>query len=130
MQAKVIWERDLNFLAECESGQTTRLSGNGEHLSPMEAVLSAVGGCSSIDVVMILQKSRQEITGCECNLEAKRAENDPKVFTNIHAHYVISGKDISEHHVKRACGLSLEKYCSVALMLTGNVDITHSYEIV
>lgn len=129
MKAKVEWQGNLNFLGHSDSGRQLALSGDGEHLSPMEVVLQAVGGCSSIDVVMILQKARQDVTDCYCELEAERAETDPKVFTRIKAHYVISGNNLSEKQVKRACDLSMEKYCSVSLMLKGNVDIEHSFEI-
>ncbi|WP_144392315.1 OsmC family protein [Pleionea sediminis] len=129
MKAQVTWQKNLNFVAESDSGHRINLSGDGEFLSPMEAVLQSVGACSSIDVVIILEKARQQITGCRCLLEAERAPSDPKVFTKIMATYVISGKDISEKHVKRACELSLEKYCSVALMLKGNVEIEYQYEI-
>lgn len=130
MRAEVTWQEKLNFIANSDSGHSIQLSGDGDYLSPMEAVLQSVGACSSIDVVMILQKARQSITGCKCLLNAERAESDPKVFTKIHATYQVSGTDLSEKHVKRACELSLEKYCSVALMLQGNVEITHSYELI
>jgi len=129
MKAKVVWKDGLNFESSTESGRQMMLSGDGEHMSPMELVLQAVGGCSSIDIVMILQKARQNITGCECSLTAQRAETDPKVFTSIHAHYLVRGKDLSEKQVARACDLSMEKYCSVSLMLKGKVEVTHSFEI-
>ncbi|NVJ60692.1 MAG: OsmC family protein [Gammaproteobacteria bacterium] len=129
MKAVVRWQQGLNFESEMESGRKMQLSGEGEYMSPMELVLQAVGGCSSIDVVMILQKARQTITGCECQLTAERAETDPKVFTKINAHYVVTGTDLAEKQVARACELSMEKYCSVSLMLKGKVDITYSFEV-
>ncbi len=130
MKATVTWQDGLNFKAENESGQSIMLGGEGDYPSPMEVVLQAVGGCSSIDVVMILQKSRQEVMGCVCELTADRADSVPRVFTNIHAHYRVTGKSLSDAQVKRACDLSMEKYCSVSLMLKGKVNITHSYEII
>ncbi|NVJ49240.1 MAG: OsmC family protein [Gammaproteobacteria bacterium] len=130
MKANVIWKGGLNFESTTESGRSMMLSGNGEHMSPMELVLQAVGGCSSIDIVMILQKARQSVEHCECVLTAERATTDPKVFTKIHAHYLVSGEALSEKQVARACELSMEKYCSVSLMLKGRVTVTHSFEIV
>lgn len=130
MKATVRWQEKLNFEAVNESGKSLLLSGEGEHPSPMEVVLQAVGACSSIDVVMILQKARQEITDCQCELTAERAESVPRVFTKIHANYRITGKNLSAKQVQRACDLSMEKYCSVSLMLKGKVEITHSYEII
>ena len=129
MKAVVRWQDGLNFESEMDNGRKMELSGEGKHMSPMELVLQAVGGCSSIDVVMILKKARQDISGCVCQLTAERAETDPKVFTKINAHYVVSGTDVSEKHVARACELSMEKYCSVSLMLKGKVEISYSYEL-
>jgi putative redox protein len=130
MKATVSWKNKLNFEGKNEKGQTLLLSGEGDHPSPMEVVLQAVGACSSIDVVMILQKARQHISDCQCELTAERAESVPRVFTKIHAHYRVSGQNLSEQQVKRACDLSMEKYCSVSLMLKGKVEISHSYEVI
>ncbi len=130
MKATVTWQKDLTFLAESDNGMSQLLAGDGSHLSPMQAVLQAVGGCSSIDVVMILQKARQQVTGCVCEIEAERATTDPKVFTKIHCHYKVTGTDLNEKHVQRACDLSMEKYCSVSLMLKGKVIIEHSWEVI
>jgi putative redox protein len=130
MKAVVRWKNKLNFEAQNDKGQTLLLSGEGEHPSPMEVVLQAVGACSSIDVVMILQKARQNISDCVCELTAERAESVPRVFTKIHAHYRVTGRNLSEQHVKRACDLSMEKYCSVSLMLKGSVAISHSFEVI
>jgi len=130
MQAQVSWQHDLNFVGTTESGHTLVLDGNGQSLSPMEAVLLSVGACSSIDVVDILKKSRQTVSACDCKLQAERAENPPRYFTKIHAHYVVTGEGLSDKHVARAVQLSAEKYCSVILMLKDTVAITTSYEIV
>lgn len=132
MKATVVWEPSedgLGFEGEMDNGRTLKLDGNGQNLSPMEAVLISVGACSSVDVVEIMRKSRQNMQGCYCELEAERAETAPRKFTKIHAHFVVQGKDINEKHLARAVQLSTEKYCSVMLMLTGNVDITTSFAV-
>jgi len=130
MKAVAKWQQDLTFVGTNEEGQSITMDGEGKALSPMHMILMAVGGCSSIDVVMILKKSRQDITDCVCELDATRAETDPKVFTKIHAHYLVSGKSLKPSQVERACQLSMEKYCSVALMLNKAVEISHSFEII
>lgn len=129
MKATVNWQSGMKFVGETDSGKYIEMDGEGSQASPMEAVLLAVGACSSIDVVEILKKSRQAITGCECQLDAQRADEAPRVFTEIHAHYVVSGENLSEKHVQRAVQLSAEKYCSVMLMLEGKVKITTSFTI-
>lgn len=130
MKATVVWKNDLSFSATTESGYKTVMDGNGKAISPMESVLAAVGACSSIDVVDILKKGRFDITDCRCELDAQRAEEPPRVFEKIHAHYIVTGSGLTDKAVKRSVDLSAEKYCSVMLMLKGNVDITTSYEIV
>ncbi len=129
MKATVSWKENLRFNCKTDTGHTLDLEGNGEILSPMESVLLSVGACSSIDVVDILKKSRKQVDDCVCQLEAKRAEEPPRVFTEIHAHYVVKGEGLTEKNVARDIQLSAEKYCSVMLMLTGNVEITTSYEL-
>lgn len=129
MKATVNWQSDMKFVGETDSGKRIEMDGEGSQASPMEAVLLAAGACSSIDVVEILKKSRQGITGCECQLDAQRADEAPRVFTEIHAHYIVSGENLSEKHIQRAVQLSAEKYCSVMLMLEGKVKITTSFSI-
>ncbi len=124
------WQKDLTFIGTNEKGHHIEMDGNGNAVTPMEMILMAVGGCSSIDVVMILEKARQDISDCQCELKAERAETDPKVFKKIHAHYKIYGNNVKESHAKRACELSMEKYCSASLMLKASVEITHSFEII
>lgn len=93
-------------------------------------LLLGLGGCTSFDVMSILQKSRQDITNCMAHIEAERANEVPSVFTKIHIHFVVSGNKLKESQVKRAVTLSAEKYCSASIMLEqGGVDITHSFEI-
>ncbi len=98
-------------------------------LRPMELLLIGMGGCTQFDVLLILRKARQDVTACEVLLEAERAETDPKVFTRIHAHFIVSGRSLSETRVARAIALSAEKYCSASLMLGATATITHDYEI-
>ncbi len=130
MKAQVVWDKDLTFKGTMDSGYEAVMDGNGNAISPMESVLVAVGACSSIDVVDILKKGRFDISHCSCELEAQRAEEPPRVFTSIHAKYIVSGEGLSEKAVARSVQLSAEKYCSVMLMLKDNVDITTSFEIV
>lgn len=129
MKANVVWRSDLTFDGTMENGHSQVMDGNGNTITPMESVLLAAGSCSSIDVVDILKKGRNEVTSCECELEATRAESAPRVFTAIHAHYKVKGEGLTEKAVARAVQLSAEKYCSVMLMLKGNVDITTSFSI-
>jgi len=129
MKATVSWQHDLQFTCKTETGHTLELDGNGETMTPMESVLLSVGACSSIDVVDILKKSRKQVDDCVCQLDATRAEEAPRVFTSIHAHYIVKGESLTEKNVARAVQLSAEKYCSVMLMLTGNVEITTSFEL-
>ena len=129
MKATVSWKENLRFNCKTDTGHTLDLEGNGEILSPMESVLLSVGACSSIDVVDILKKSRKQVDVCVWQLEANKAEEPPRVFTEIHAHYVVKGEGLTEKNVARDIQLSAEKYCSVMLMLTGNVEITTSYEL-
>ena len=95
----------------------------------MEAILIGLGGCTAFDVVSILRKARQPVSDCVVEVEAERADKPPKVFTRIHIRYRVSGRELSETHVKRAIGLSTEKYCSATIMLNNAVRISHDYEI-
>ena len=129
MEATVEWKGEgLEFVGHVPSGHDIDFSGDSNAISPMESVLAAVGACSAIDVVMILKKGRQDITDCRCELKAERAEDAPRVFTAIHAHYVVVGRDLNDKQVARAVNLSAEKYCSVSLMLGKALPVTHSYE--
>jgi putative redox protein len=96
----------------------------------METVLAGTGGCSAYDVVTILRKARQPVKDCEVRIEAERAPDDPKVFTSIHMHFVVTGKGVKKEHVERAVQLSADKYCSASIMLGRTARITHDFEIV
>lgn len=131
MKAEVKWVSEELFIGTSESGHTIVLDANAGALapSPLENVLISLGGCSSVDVVSILEKARQNITDCKVLIEAKRVDTVPRLFSDIHLHFVIEGRDISAKHVERAVSLSADKYCSVALMLNKSVNISHDFEI-
>ena len=97
---------------------------------PMEMLLLGLGGCTSIDVMMMLNKSKQDVTDCRVEIEAERADDIPAVFTKIHVHFVVSGRNIKANRVERAIKLSADKYCSASVMLGKTAEITHDFEIV
>ncbi len=136
MKARIKWIEDLTFLAESGSGHAVVL-GASVHSdrpsscpSPMELVLMGLGGCTAFDVVHILEKSREPIEDCVAELDAERADTDPRVFTRIHVHFVVTGKGLDRSKVGRAIELSAEKYCSASAMLGKTAEITHDFEIV
>ncbi|MFZ1705553.1 MAG: OsmC family protein [Saprospiraceae bacterium] len=118
----------LNFKGTNERGQSLQLSGDKESVSPMEAVLMAVAGCSSIDIELILTKMRQDLKKIEVEVNGIRAEETPKVFTKMEIHYILHG-DLKKDKVQKAVELSMEKYCSVSLMLKQSVEIAYTFEI-
>lgn len=132
MKAQVKWIGDEMFAGVSESGHTIVLDANAGNLapSPLENVLISLGGCSSVDVISILKKTRQDVKGCEVEITGTRVDSVPKLFSDIHLHFVISGKNVEEKHVTKAISLSADKYCSVALMLNKSVNITHDYSII
>ncbi|TWX52402.1 OsmC family protein [Colwellia hornerae] len=132
MKASVKWMGEELFMGTSQSGHTIILDANAgaSAPSPLENVLISLGACSSVDVVSILDKSRQNVSGCKVDIEAKRVDSVPKLFSAIHLHFVITGQEVSAKHVERAVKLSADKYCSVALMLNKTVQISHDYEIV
>lgn len=130
MQVEVSWQGDLAFKSTTESGQTITLNGDKtQGPTPMEAVLAATASCSSVDVVSILQKARQQVSHVDVKVSAVRADAVPAVFTDIHLHFVVSGDNINPTHVERAVDLSADKYCSVSIMLGKSVNVTHSFEV-
>jgi putative redox protein len=136
MKVVVDWDGSMTFAATGDSGHTVMMDaspdvgGADRGSRPMELLLMGLGGCSSIDVMMMLNKSRQEVIDCRAVVEAERADAVPAVFTKIHVHFIVTGRGISEKHVERAVKLSAEKYCSASIMLAQVADVTHSYEIV
>lgn len=136
MKAQIKWVDGFQFVGKTESGHSVVMDVSEKHgghnlaPTPMEMILQGVGGCSSIDVVSTLQKSRQAVSSCHVEIDAERADAVPAVLTKIHMHFVVAGRDLKETHVSRAVELSTEKYCSAAIMLrNGGVEITHSFEV-
>jgi putative redox protein len=137
VKATLSWAGEKAFAYKSNSGFEGFVDGAAKDSeqakgpSPMELVLVGLGGCTSYDVVSILQKSRQDVVDCQTELQADRASTVPAVFTKIHIHFLVSGRQLKEAQVKRAVSLSAEKYCSASLMLErGGVEISHSYEII
>jgi len=138
MECKINWlaSSGMAFMAETGTGHILNMDGapeaGGRNLAPrpMELMLAGAGGCTAFDVVLILQRSRQNISACEVSLQAERAETDPKVFTKINLHFTVKGKDLDPSKVERAINLSHDKYCSASAMLGKTAEITHSFEIV
>lgn len=136
MKARIKWVQDMMFVGESGSGHAVVMDGapeaGGRNLGirPMEMLLIGMGGCSAFDVMLILKRGRQPVTDCFVELSAERAEADPKVFTRIHARYVVTGRGLDPAKVERAISLSAEKYCSASVMLGKTAEITHDFEIV
>jgi len=136
MECTIRWHAGMSFVAETGSGHMVAMDGapeaGGRNLAPrpMELLLAGAGGCTAFDVVLILQRGRQNVTGCEVDLRAERAEADPKVFTRIHFHFTIRGHQLKPEAVDRAVRLSADKYCSASIMLGKTAEITHDWEIV
>lgn len=136
MKARVKWVEDVLFVGESGTGHTVVMDGpaesggHGTGMRPMELLLLGLGGCTSFDVIDILKKSRQDVTDCVVEVSAERSEEAPKVFTKIHVHYTISGRNLKQNFVDRAVKLSTEKYCSASIMLAKTAEITHDYEVI
>src|SRR5438067_13454107 len=137
MECTVRWTGEgMTFLAETGSKHVVAMDGapdgGGHNLAPrpMEMVLVGTGGCTAYDVVLILKRGREDVRGCDVTLKAERAETDPKVFTKIHFHFIVTGKNLKPAAVERAVNLSHDKYCSASIMLAKMAEITHSFEIV
>ncbi|MGQ7845701.1 OsmC family protein [Granulosicoccus sp. 3-233] len=136
MHARVKWLDHMSFVGESGSGHSVVMDGSPEHggrnlgVRPMEMLLMGLGGCTAFDVVLMLQKSRQNVIDVEVALDAERAEDIPQVFTGITAHFKVWGKDLSARHVERAVSLSAEKYCSATKMLEKTATITYTWEII
>ena len=147
MECTVTWtgaagtRSGMGFIAETGSGHVLAMDGapdavrpenGGENLAPrpMETVLAGTGGCTAYDVVLILRRGRHDVRGCSVRLTSERAETDPKVFTKIHMHFTVTGRDLATEAVERAIALSHDKYCSASIMLGKTAEITTSFEIV
>jgi putative redox protein len=138
MECTIHWQPSagMAFMAETGSGHVLTMDGapdgGGRNLAPrpMETVLAGTGGCTAYDVVLILKRGRHDVRGCQLKLTSERADTDPKVFTKIHMHFVVTGVNLTEAVVQRAIQMSHEKYCSASIMLGKTADITTSFEIV
>jgi putative redox protein len=137
MECRVKWiDGGMSFVAETGSGHAFVMDGapeaGGRNTGPrpMETVLAGTGGCTAFDVVLIMKRSRQNVTGCEVKLSAERAETDPKVFTKLHMHFIVQGRDIKTSVLENALKLSHEKYCSASAMIGKTAEITYDYEVI
>lgn len=138
MECKIDWlpSAGMAFMARTGTGHILNMDGapeaGGNNLAPrpMELLLAGAGGCTAFDVVLILQRSRQAVNGCEVSVKAERAESDPKVFTKINLHFLVKGSNLDPSKVERAIALSHDKYCSATAMLGKTAEITYSFEVV
>jgi len=135
MKARVKWVEGTAMIGESSSGHALVMDGppeaGGRNLGPrpMEMLLLGMGGCTQFDVLLILRKARQAVTDCVVELSAERSTTDPKIFTHIHAHFIVTGRGLTEARVARAIELSATKYCSASIMLGATATITHDYEL-
>ncbi len=136
MKCRIKWLDYMSFVGESGSGHSVVMDGAPEAggrdlgIRPMEMLLLGLGGCTAFDVVSILKKSRQDLVDCEVEIDAERAAEVPKVFTRIHIHFIVSGKNLEDSKVGKAVELSADKYCSASRMLEKTAEITHDYEII
>lgn len=136
MKATVKWLDHMSFVGESGSGHSVVMDGapdvGGRNMGvrPMEMVLLGLGGCTSFDLVLILQRQRQAVADVQVEIEAERATKVPKVFTKIHVHYVVEGCGLDPKKVERAVKMTAEKYCSVSIMLSASVEMSHDFEII
>lgn len=135
MKARVKWVENVLMVGQSGSGHAIIMDGPEEHggqnlgVRPMEMMLLGMGGCSEFDVIHILKKGRHEVTHCEVELSAERAETEPKVFTSVHMHFKVAGPSLTAKAVERAVALSAEKYCSASIMIGATATITHDFEL-
>jgi putative redox protein len=136
MKANVKWTGGMSFEGQADSGHvvvmdsSSAFGGEDKGARPMELLLLGMGGCTSIDVVSMLKKGRQDVVDCVAEISAERAEDIPKVFTRIHVHFKVTGKDLDPKRIERAIELSAQKYCSASIMLGKTAEITHDFEII
>lgn len=135
MKARIKWIQDVMFVGESGSGHALVMDGSPESggrnlgVRPMEMMLLGLGGCSAFDVVLILKRSREQVTDCVVELEAERAATDPKVFTRVTMRYIVTGRGLDRRKVERAVQLSADKYCSASAMFAKSAQIDHAIEI-
>lgn len=135
-KARIKWVQDVMFVGESGSGHSVVMDGSPDEggrdlgVRPMEMLLLGLGGCSAIDVVLILRKGREQVTDCVVEIEAERATTDPRVFTKITMHYIVTGRSLDPKKVERALHLSADKYCSASVMLGKTAQIEHTFKVV
>ena len=135
MNISVNWVDGMLMVGKSHSGHSITMDGppeiGGDNLGvrPMEMLLLGVAGCTMIDVVTTLKKMRQELTHCETKVNAERADDHPKVFTDIHIQFLVKGNDLDSKKVEKAITISAEKYCSASIMLGKTASISHDFEI-
>lgn len=136
MKARAKWVEGMAFMGEAGSGHAVIMDGAPDYggrnigIRPMEMLLIGLAGCTGFDVVQILKKGREAVSGCEVEVEAERASEDPKVFTKIHIAYRVSGRGLSQAKAERAVTLSKEKYCSASIMLGATAEMTTSLVVI
>jgi len=136
MKAEVKWLGGRAFEGMPDSGHSVIMDsspdfgGEDRGVRPMELMMLGMGGCTSIDVMNILEKSRQDVTACVAEISAERAETEPKVFVRMHVHFKVTGRGLDAQRVQRAISLSAEKYCSASIMLGKTAEITHDFELI
>lgn len=136
MKARAHWIEGMAFMGEAGSGHAVVMDGAPEYggrnigIRPMEMLLIGLAGCTAFDVVQILKKGREPVTGCDVAVEAERATTDPKVFTRIHIAYKVTGRALAQAKVERAVTLSKDKYCSASIMLGATAELSHSIELI
>ncbi|WP_321326021.1 OsmC family protein [Thiomicrorhabdus sp.] len=136
MSIKIEWKGKKAFEATSSTGHkvmmdaSKEVGGEDRGSRPMELLLMGLGGCSGIDVMMMLEKGKQDVKDCQMEVTSERADAVPAVYTKIHLHFKVTGTDLNEKKVARAVELSADKYCSVSKMLEKTAEMTHSYEII
>jgi len=136
MKAQVKWLGGRAFEGTPDSGHSVIMDsspdfgGEDRGIRPMEMLMVGMGGCTSIDVMNILEKSRQDVTACVAEISAERADTEPKVFVRMHVHFKVTGRNLDAQRVERAISLSAEKYCSASVMLGKTAEITHDFELI
>ena len=136
MKAQVKWLGGRAFEGTADSGHSVIMDsspdfgGDDRVIRPMEMLMVGMGGCTSIDVMNILEKSRQDVTACVAEVSAERADTEPKVFVRMHVHFKVTGRNLDAQRVQRAISLSAEKYCSASIMLGKTAEITHDFELI
>lgn len=135
METKVVWDGNMKFTGITPSNFSITMDASHEHGGenkgprPIELVLVALGGCTGMDVISILQKMREKVENFEIKISAERSEEHPKIFKKVHLEYILKGENLKEENVKKAIKLSQTKYCSVSAILRGTAEVTYSWKI-